>query len=130
MPNWNTYNALGRTALAEFGDIVVGVTILALSTGDPLKLRLDVVDGSILDVFLSVSGRYSYHWERRLTASGAIYRHDNAPHVRWRSVASFPKHFHAGSDDNVIESQISDTPQEALREFLAFVRHTLLREKA
>ena len=129
MSNWNIYNALGRIALTEFSDVVVSATVLALPTGDPLKLRLDVVDGSILDVFLSVSGRYSYHWERRLTASGAVYRHDNAPHVRWRSVASFPKHFHAGSDDNILESQISDIPQEALREFLIFVRHTLLREK-
>jgi hypothetical protein len=52
MPSWTTYNALGRIALAEFDDIIVGVTVIALSTGDPLKLRLDIVDGSLLDVFL------------------------------------------------------------------------------
>ena len=52
MSSWTIYNALGRIALAEFGDIVVGVTVMALPTGDPLKLRLDIVDGSLLDVFL------------------------------------------------------------------------------
>ena len=48
MPNWTIYNALSRIALAEFDDIVVDAMILALPTGDPLKLRLDIVDGSIL----------------------------------------------------------------------------------
>jgi hypothetical protein len=128
MPSWTTYNALGRIALTEFGDIVVGMTMITLQSGDPLKLRLDIVDGSLLDVFLSVSGRYSYHWERRLTPATTIYRHDNAPHTRWRSVASFPRHFHNGAEDHVIASQISEDPQEAIREFLAFVRQRLLDE--
>ena len=37
-----------------------------------------------------------------------------------------PKHFHNGSEDNAAESHISDTPQDAMREFLAFVRQKLL----
>jgi hypothetical protein len=97
-----------------------------LPTGDPLKLRLDIVDGSLLDVFLSASGRYSYHWERRLIGKGGLYRHDNAPHERWRHVVTFPKHFHDGSEGNVVESYISDNPEGALQEFLTFVRHKLL----
>jgi len=128
MPSWTIYNTLGRIALAEFGDIVVGVTVMALPTCDPLKLRLDIVDGSLLDVFLSVSSRYSYHWERRLTPAATVYRHDNAPHVRWREVTTFPKHFHDGAEDRVIASQISDDPREAIREFLTFVRQKLLNE--
>ena len=128
MPSWTIYNALGRIALAEFGDIVVGVTVMALPTGDPLKLRLDIVDGSLLDVVLSVSSRYSYHWERRLTPAATVYRHDNAPHVRWRDVTSFPRHFHDGAEGRVIASQISEDPREAIREFLTFVRQKLLNE--
>ena len=38
----------------------------------------------------------------------------------------FPKHFHDGSEDNVGESHISDSPDQALREFLHFVRIKLL----
>jgi len=106
--------------------VVVDAQVLSLSTGDPLKLRLDIADGSLIDVFISVSGRYSYHWERRLIASGDLYRHDNAPHGRWHHVSTFPKHFHDGSESNVIESHLSDTPEDAIREFLTFVRARLL----
>ncbi len=121
-----TYEALKTIALNEFGDVVVSAQIMSLPTSDPLKLRLDIVDGSLLDVFISVSGRYSYHWERRLIGKSDLYRHDNAPHNRWQHVATFPKHFHDGSDDNVVESLISDDPEKAVREFLAFVRRKLL----
>lgn len=54
------------------------------------------------------------------------YHHDNAPHDRWRHVATFPGRFHDGSNSNVVESHISDDPKDALREFLTFVRHKLL----
>ncbi len=126
MPILRTYKVLRTIALTEFSDIVLDAQIITLPTGDPLKLRLDIVDGSLLDVFISVSGRYAYHWERRMTSAGDLYRHDNAPHDRWRYVATFPKHFHDGSEDNVVESYISDDPDQAIREFLTFVRQKLL----
>jgi hypothetical protein len=121
-----TYDALRTIALREFGDVVVDAQVMFAPTGDPLKLRLDIADGSLLDVFLSVSGRYAYHWERRLTSVGDLYRHDNAPHDKWRYVKTFPKHFHDGSERNVRASHISDVPEDALREFLAFVRRKLM----
>lgn len=62
-----TYEALKTIALNEFADVVVSAQIISLPTGDPLKLRFDIADGSLLDVFISVSGRYSFHRERRLT---------------------------------------------------------------
>ena len=34
----------------------------------------------------------------------------------------FPRHFHDGTEDDVSASQISQDPEEALRQFLAFVR--------
>jgi hypothetical protein len=40
----------------------------------------------------------------------------------WRHISTFPKHFHNGSESNVTESLLSDEPENALREFLAFVR--------
>jgi hypothetical protein len=121
-----TYEALKTIALDEFADVVVSAQIVSLPTGDPLKLRLDIVDGSLLDVFISASGRYSYHWERRLISKGDLYRHDNAPHGKWHPIPTFPKHFHDGSESNVVESLISDNPANAVREFLTFVRRKLL----
>lgn len=126
MPTSTVYRTLADIARREFGDVVVNTQMLTLPTGDPLKLRLDIVDGSLLDIYLSVSGRYSYHWERRLTDAGDLYRHDNAPHQKWRHVTTFPKHFHNGSENNVIDSHLSDDPETAIREFLTFVRRTLL----
>lgn len=126
MPTSTIYKTLADIARREFGDVVVNTQMLTLPTGDPLKLRLDIVDGSLLDIYLSVSGRYSYHWERRLTDAGDLYRHDNAPHQKWRHVTTFPKHFHNGSENNVIDSHLSDDPETAIREFLTFARRTLL----
>jgi hypothetical protein len=112
---------LCEIAEIEFSDIVIE----ALNP-DVNDLRIVLKDGSFVDVWysLKLSDRYSYHWERR-AIDGTIYRHDNAPHRRWQSMETFPKHFHNGSETRVSESYISADPEEALREFLAFVREKL-----
>ena len=90
------------------------------------KLRLHLVDGSFVDVWFSKSipGRWAYHWKRR-HIDGTLYRHDNRPHERYRHLRTYPKHFHMGSDEHVVESYLSDDPEEALREFLTFIRAKL-----
>jgi hypothetical protein len=112
---------LCEIAQVEFADIVVEGSVPDLN-----ELRLILVDGSFIDIWFSLKlvERYSYHWEHR-AIDGTIYRHDNAPHKRWQSVSTFPHHFHDGSENNVIESQLSGNPEEALREFLTFVRKRL-----
>jgi hypothetical protein len=109
---------LRELAQVEFVDIVVEAIIPDIN-----ELRMILTDGSFVDVWFSLKlqGRYSFHWERR-ALDGKIYRHDNSPHRRWESVATFPRHFHDGSETNVSESQKSEIPEDALREFLAFVR--------
>jgi hypothetical protein len=109
----------------EFADIVVDTDLELLPTGDPRRLRIWLIDSSFIDVFLSLSGRYSYHWQRTIDADNAIYRHDNAPHARWSHIATFPKHFHLGSEENVVASDLSSEPNAATRQFCAFVRSTL-----
>ncbi len=83
------------------------------------EFRIILTEGSFIDVWFSLKlqGRYSYHWERKLF-DGSIYRHDNAPHKKWEDISTFPKHFHNGSEDNVMLSHISENPELALREFL------------
>jgi hypothetical protein len=109
---------LREIAEEEFADIVVEAFI-----PDVNELRLILRDGSFVDVWFSLklANRYSYHWERR-AIDDTIYRHDNAPHKRWESVTTFPKHFHNASEPNVVGSHLSEVPAEALREFLTFVR--------
>lgn len=48
---------------------------------------------------------------------------DNAPDHP--EIATHPKHFHNGAEDQVEESYIPDDPQAALREFLKFVAQQL-----
>ena len=109
---------LREIAEVEFADIVLEALIPDIN-----ELRIILSDGSFVDVWFSLklSDRYSYRWERR-AIDGKIYRHDNAPHKRWQSVATFPRHFHDGSELSVSESRISEVPEEALRQFLTFVR--------
>ena len=124
MGTWQVYSALQALARMEFADIVMDSEIMLLSSGDPARLRLTLIDASFLDVHLSLTNRYSYHWDRRLV-SGRIYRHDNAPHSSWLQVSTYPKHFHNGADNVVEESYISSDPPTALRDFLVFAQGIL-----
>lgn len=112
---------LCEVAELEFADIVVEAFIPEVN-----QLRIILTDGSFVDIWFSLklSDRYSYHWERR-AIDGKIYRHDNAPHRRWRSVDTFPRHFYDGSEDRVVESYLSEEPEQALRQFLTFSQERL-----
>jgi hypothetical protein len=114
------YNWLVREGLKRFGDIIDDV--LRVEAANVLvKVRIIMVDGSFLDVYWSPTGRYSLHYERR-HVDGRVYRHDNAPHPRHRGVPTFPKHYHKGSEGNVVESRSPDEPVEAVERFLEEIR--------
>ena len=115
------YRKLLNTAVTEFGAIVESGEIFYAYGEVPLKLRLYLCDCSYIDIYYSIKGKYSYHWNNRLV-SNKIYRHDNAPHHKWQHISTFPKHFHKGSEENVVQSHISENPELALREFLSFVK--------
>ena len=108
---------LKEIAEIEFGNIVEDVLIPDIN-----ELRIVLIDGCYIDIWFSLKlkGRYSYHWERKFI-DGSIFRHDNAPHIRWKDTPTFPKHFHNGSEESVILSHLPDNPELALKEFLTFV---------
>ncbi|MBP7865764.1 MAG: hypothetical protein KA419_07420 [Acidobacteria bacterium] len=112
---------LVEMALVEFSDIVIDAFVPG-----PNELRIFLVEGSYLDAWysLKLEGRFSLHWERR-AIDGRIYRHDNAPHLRWQTVSSFPLHFHDGDEETVTTSDLHPLPENALREFLCFIRKTI-----
>ncbi len=94
------YDELARIAETEFGDIVTGWYFIHRHASIPLKLRLQIRDGTFVDVWVVDSNeRYSYHWEQR-AIRGMIHRHDNAPDHP--EISTFPKHFHDGGEDNLI----------------------------
>lgn len=73
-----------------------------------LIATLYLQDGSLIHIreyLFSAGGRkYVYHWQK--DNGKFIGRWDNAPH--WRSVNTFPDHFHDGHPKNVVASQIKD----------------------
>jgi len=95
--------------------------------------RIYLTDGSFLEIWLykheNLMEKYAFHWERR-HINGKIFRHDNAPHAKWRRVKTFPKHFHNENESNVIESQIPDDPILATKHFLNFIRNFLKKRES
>lgn len=115
----NLYKKLLDIATTNFSTIVESGEIFYSQSNERWKLRLNICDGSFIDIYHSSKGKYSYHWDRRLL-TGKIYRHDNAPHQKWSKLSTFPRHFHNGSEEAVIASRIPEDPELALREFLNF----------
>ena len=117
IPRDQMYERLALLALEEFGDIVEGTKLIEG------KLRLLFIDGSFVDIWLSAKkeGVYAYHWERKMV-DGTIYRHNNLPDREARKLRTFPKHFHNRSEKNVLESDLSDNPDEAVKSLLRFAR--------
>jgi len=72
-------NVLRTLAEIEFSDIVESTVIL------DEKLRIVLADNSYVDFWWSykLPNRFAFHWERQ-HIDGTIYRHDNAPHVKWQ----------------------------------------------
>ncbi len=116
------YLQLKRIAEIEFSDIVEASEIV-----NNRKLRIIIRDSSYIDIFYSPNPHnmhYAFHWERNFI-DGTFYRHDNIPDVNWKNISTFPKHFHDSDYESIKESNISDNPSDAIREFLSFVRNKL-----
>jgi hypothetical protein len=108
----------------EFSDITVDAQLRYTPSGATERLRIFLIGETYLDIWLSQSGKYAYHWEQR-QKRGCIHRHDNAPHKKWNAIKTFPKHFHDGNENNVKESNIPGEPTAATRYFLYFVRDSI-----
>jgi len=114
---------LAQIARDEFGGIVTSTRLFTRRASVPTKLRLQIRDGTFVDVWFSPDLiRYSFHWEQR-AQGGLICRHDNAPDHH--SISTHPRHFHDGDEPTVVESHISNDPATAWREFLTFARQKL-----
>ncbi len=113
------YHLLDNIARSKYSDIVSTTKIVGKRTRGSGKLRIIFKDRSFLDVWLTTTGKYSYHWEQR-AQRGILYRHDNAPDHP--EIPTYPKHLHEGTDQNVKPSNLSDDPQTAFIYLLDMVR--------
>ncbi len=117
-----TYQMLKQIAEDEFSHIVRETRFIGGRSAEPNKLRMYFIDGSFLDVWLSEENDYSYHWEQR-AQRGLINRWDNAPDHP--EVESFPDHFHDGTENNVLSSELDGDSIHAFRQVLRFIEKKL-----
>jgi len=125
---------LAQVAKNEFPHIVIDARpqeisgrskALSIKLKIRCKIRIELVDGSFIETVRSYKGDYSIHWDCTMINPGEIYRHDREAHPNLRHLATFPKHFHNGTEKNIVESYISDDPKQALREFLISVQQKI-----
>jgi hypothetical protein len=124
----SVYNSLIELVNEEFKDICEDADIMFSTTGRAQKVRIYLIDNTIVDIWISRDGRYSYHWSNK-GVRDYVLRHDNAPHEKWKTVSTFPKHCHDGSESNVVSSKIPDDPIAALKYFLQRVKEKILQFK-
>lgn len=117
-----TYQALKGIAESKYKDITISTEILGKHSLGSAKLRLFFKDQSYLDIWLSPSGKYSYHWEQR-AQRGIIYRHDNAPD--FPHIKTYPKHLHDGEEKNIQPSHIHTNPLVAIEQILNIIRQKM-----
>ncbi|MBI5376416.1 MAG: hypothetical protein HZA77_13365 [Candidatus Schekmanbacteria bacterium] len=110
--------SIERIISIEFSDIVEGTEIVHN------KLRIFLKENSFVDIWFSekIKGRYAYHWDRR-NIDDKFYRYDNIPHKKWRSIKTYPHHFHNGSSrkEDTKESDISNDIA-GVRRFFSFIK--------
>jgi hypothetical protein len=117
-----TYRLLEQIAKTEFSDIVKNTSLIGGKSAQPNKLRVFLIDGSFLDVWMSEENDYSFHWEQR-AVRGLIHRWDNAPDHP--EVESFPHHFHDGKENNIMNSQLGADMKGAFKDVLGFIKAKL-----
>jgi len=115
-----TIEDIKRVAEIEFSDIV------KTTSQSDFKLRVILINNSFVDVYLSqkLPDRFGFHWEC-MDESKTFYRYDNFPDKNWQSVASFPYHFHSGSQDSVKTSPFPLAPIDGFRAFMEFIKQKL-----
>lgn len=116
------YDKLKTIAEDEYKDIVTSTKILGKRTIGSAKLRIFLKDQTYLDVYLSPSGKYSYHWEQR-AQRGTIYRHDNAPD--FPHIKTYPQHLHNNNEKNIQPSYIDTNPAIAIKQVLTIIKQKL-----
>lgn len=110
---------ISTIATTEYATLVRSVEVVAWSRQKARLIRIRMIDGSYLDVRVTNSGDYSYHWEHRMT-DGGIHRWDNAPHHD--HVSTHPHHLHDGNETTIVESAL---PATAVDDDIRYVLSTI-----
>ena len=105
-----TIDEIAAVCAAEFPEAVKHASVADPRRG---RIRLDLRDGSFLDIHQNTGGGYSYHRQR----AAGIIRFNNAPH--FDHIDSAPRHLHVGTE--VRASNVRGVTEEDVRKVLQYV---------
>ena len=119
-----------KLLLKEWGDLVSDIIYL----NDARKMRVRFkkpLDDAFLDVYLSSldDKTYAYHFQ---LLDGTMYRLDTYPgERRAKSLATYPVHFHAETQQNVVEPPFPIKRQylDDFRSFISYILSILTTER-
>lgn len=120
-----SFDKIIKIAEREFGDVVISSKVFSY------KIRFNLIDGSFVDASIpsrKFARRFSLHWERS-HLEGKFYRYDNFPNTKWKKIGTYPYHFHAGSQNKVVESKFRRSLVNGFVDFMFFVRARLKKMK-
>lgn len=111
--------SLAKVAVDEFSSLLRENPILL-----PDRLRLVLVDGSLLDVRYPTRTKYSFHWQRK-DRSVRINTAEHHP-----DLSTFPRHIHLDERTVVPDNltKLESLPEQNLRAVLLWIKQELARE--
>jgi len=90
----------------------------------PDRLRLVLVDGSLLDVRYPTRTKYSFHWQRkdRSVRINTAEHHPDLP--------TYPRHIHLDERTVVADNltKLENSPEQNLRAVLSWIKQKLSKE--
>ncbi len=117
------YKKFTEIATKEIGKFIVDIRIISSrESKGSVKLRCYLKDSSFIDIYVSQSGKFSFHLERRMV-DGIFYRVDNAPDHP--EIETFPYHLHSGNEENIQKFKKGKDIYEDFRNFLRLVKKRL-----
>ena len=85
-------------------------------------IRIGLQNNGFMDIFQSVKDEKKFAFHAQFP-DGRIYRLDDRPERAYKRLATFPWHFHDGSENKVVKSPFSTLKSKALAQFFRYVHN-------
>ena len=107
--------------IEEFAKKIFGNTPFSVRQINSTTIRISLGTDTFIDIFQSVRDPKKFAFHAKLF-DGGIYRLDCRPEKKYKKFLTFPWHFHDGSEEHVVVSPFATTAQNALQQFLRYIK--------
>lgn len=115
------YHEIEKLINDEYSRFIIHSYFIKDDYGRIKKMRFELINYAIVDVYISVKGKYSFHYNSEKNS----YRHDNSPHHS--EISTFPKHAHL--NDEITESNLPDDNLLAAKKFFEIVVEKFIKNE-